>query len=809
VNASTSKQRQPGAECLFALRGFAVLLLSLAISLLWGGTRLAALGGSFYYSLAGLALAACAILLWRRRPAGAWLYAVTILATVAWAVYESGFNGWALAPRLILLAVLGLWLVIPCVRRALDIHSSTAAHRYAMFSRLPKPGFIAGATGAAVVAGGLLHAFIATTPVDPVYRTGFGPPSGATGITADVPETGDWLSFGGKGGLHFSPLTQITPNNVGKLQVAWTYRTGDLDTRLEVNPLKVGDSVYICTGANDVISLDAESGKERWRFRSGADQTKAFVKVCRGVAYYKIPEATGQCAERILTNTIDARLIALDAQNGKLCEGFGHGGQISLLTGMGEVREGYYYTTSAPTIVRGKVVLGGWVADGQYFGEPSGVIRAYDAETGKFAWAFDVGRPDDHGEASPGTQYTPSTPNSWAPMSADENLGMVFVPTGNATGTDYFGGGRRPFDDRYSTSIVAIDAETGAVHWSFQTIHHDVWDYDLAPQPVLADIKRNGTVVHAVIQPTKVGEIYVLDRATGRPLSEVRESPVPQQGHVPEEKLSPTQPFSVGMPSFRGPDLREQDMWGLTPVDQLWCRIKFRQARYDGIYTPPGVTPSIEYPGYQGGIEWGSVSVNPERATMIVNSTRVAHYVQLFSRADADRMGVASQPDMHGFSLPNAQSGTPYAVSPIPFLSPLFVPCQQPPFGMLAGVNLATGKLLWTRPFGTARDSGPLGIPTGLSITLGTPNTGGALSTRSGLVFVAATQDRYLRAFAAETGRLLWEERLPAGAQATPMSFVSKQSGRQFIVVAAGGSPSLMTKIGDYLIAYALPKNGT
>lgn len=781
------------------LRGYALLVVLIAAGFLWGGWRLAMVGGSLYYVAAGVLLAISGVLLWYRRGEGRQLYAGLLLITLTWAVYESGADGWALAPRLVFLVIVGAGLRLPWLHRALRpsrfVLSSSIGNR--ALTSVILIGLSAG------LGWGL---YLGTQePVDPVFRTGMGKPSGDTGVVVDAPEEGEWSAFGGKGGLHFSGLTQITPQNVRNLKIAWTYRTGDPNT-LQVNPLKIENTLYICNGVNDVVALDAETGKERWVFRSGADKTRTFLKVCRGVAYYKVPDATGECSERIFTNTIDARLIAIDAQTGKRCASFGDDGQVSLLTGMGKVTEGYYYPTSAPTVVRGKIVLGGYVADGQYWGEPPGVVRAYDAVTGGFAWAFDMGRPGQHGEPPPGEQYTPSTPNAWAPMAADEELGMVYVPIGNATGSDYAGMVRRPYDEEYSTSVVALNAETGAPVWHFQTVHHDVWDYDLAPQPVVVDLMLNGRLERALVQPTKVGEIYVLDRATGRPLREVREVPAPQGGKAPEETLSPTQPVSPTLPSFRGPVLRERDMWGITPFDQMWCRIKFKQARYEGIYTPPGVTPSVQYPGYQGGIEWGSVSINPERNTMVVNSTRVAHYVQLIPREQADRMGAAPLTDMTKWSLPNAQANTPYAAAVLPFLSPVFAPCQEPPYGMISGVDLTTGKLLWTQRFGTARDSGPLGIPSNLPIPLGTPNTGGSIATRSGLTFIAASQDRYLRAYETETGRLLWKGRVPAGAQATPVTYLAGQSGRQFVVVAAGGSASLMTKKGDYIVAFALPQ---
>jgi len=801
----------------FAAAAYALILIAFGLPLAVGGALLVHLHGSPYYLLAGAAIVLAGLLIGIRWAAGVRLYDAVLLVSLVWAVWEVGFDAWALASRLLAPAILGLGLRMPWVRDALRSPAEGAGEQQSRQGRerrrlrraVPSAAAAAAAAAVALVLGAMLHALGPKPPPDPQYRAGIGPPPGPV-IAGAAASSADWPHYGNDaGGTRFSGLSQITPDNVGRLTVAWTYRTGDPGSPLEATPLKVGDSVFLCTGSNDVIALDAETGALRWRFRAGTAAAAAVHRVCRGVAYYRVPHALGECAERIITNTIDARLIALDARNGRLCGDFGSGGQTSLLTGMGDAKgrilPGYYYPTSAPTVVHGKIILGGWVSDAQYWGEPSGTIRAFDAVTGKFAWAFDMGRPERHDEPAPGEQYTPSTPNSWAPMSADEQLGLVYVPTGNTSGSDYYGASRRPFDEKYSSSVVAIDADSGEVRWSFQTVHHDLWDYDVASQPVLVDLPRAGGMVHALVQASKPGEIFVLDRTTGQPLFDVAERPVPSRGAVAGERLSATQPVSTALPAFRGPDLTEKDMWGVTPIDQLACRIRFKRARYQGIYTPPGIAPFIEYPGILGGIDWGGVSVDPQRALMMVNASRVANYAALIPRALADAAGLKPE-GLGGRYSQRAQAGTPYAVSNPPFLSRLEIPCQRPPYGTLSAVNLLTGKLVWSRRLGTARDSGPFGIPLLLPLPLGTPNTGGSLSTRSGLVFIGATQDRYLRAYAAETGRLMWSARLPAGAQATPMTYESTASRRQFVVIAAGGSNTLETRQGDYVVAYALPK---
>jgi quinoprotein glucose dehydrogenase len=778
---------------LLVRRSYASALLFTGLGLAGAGGFLVTLGGSSYYALAGVGLLASGALIWRGDARGARLYGALLVATVGWALWETGVAGWPLLPRLVAPIVLGLPLLAHGMRG-----TDSAPARFSGW-----PAFAIALLIAAAVGVGL-HA-LGPKDVDPLYQRGV-VTLAPEGPRAAGPASGDWPYYGGDmGGTRFSALDQLNPGNASQLQEVWRVRLGaapdGVATSLEVTPLKVGDALYVCTGYSDVLSLNPETGAVNWRFHAKANMTNLPMAACRGVAYYRAPGVSGVCAERIITNTVDARLIALDARTGARCQEFGVNGETSLQTGLTPSPPGYYYPSSAPTIVRGKIVLGGQVRDVQYWGEPSGVIRAYDAITGKLAWAFDMGRPGEHGEPPAGQVYTHSTPNSWAPMSADETLGLVYAPTGNAA-PDYFGGYRRSFDEKYASALVALDADTGDPRWVFQTTHHDLWDYDVPSQPTLVDLPGPSGVQHALIQPTKRGEIFLLDRETGKPLAAVSEKSAPQDGIAPGERVSPTQPYSDGLPSFVGPRWRERDMWGVTPVDQLWCRIKFREARYEGSMTPPGLTPNIEQP--YAALNWGGVSLDPERGLMVVNSDNFAAYDKLVPRREADALGVKPVPAPQIFRG-GAQGGTPYAVKILNFLSPLKIPCNAPPYGRLSVVDLKTRKLVWSNPLGTARDSGPWGMRSMLPLTMGLPNIGGSVTTRGGLIFIAAAQEQTFRAIDIGNGTEVWSARLPAGGQATPATYWSQASGRQFVVLAVGGSVTLQTRLGDYLIAYALP----
>ncbi|MDB6085568.1 MAG: rane-bound PQQ-dependent dehydrogenase, glucose/quinate/shikimate family [Gammaproteobacteria bacterium] len=772
------------------VRVMAFMIFASGLVMTMGGFELALLRGSDYYAVAGISLMVASVLLWRGHRWGLPFYGMILLASGAWALNEVGFGPWGLLARTGLL--LGIGLIT-----SLALYGGTR-HILALIV-------------------GLVLAVVLVVAVPHGHRVRAN--AANSGVAAGVQLTAEWRWYGGNAaGTHFSPLTQITPSNVAGLRVAWTFSTGDLAaggrhpvgelgglsglhgvSALQATPLQVGRVLYSCTERNSVIALDAETGRELWRFDPHANGKLLTHSSCRGVAYHEQQGVSGTCTARILHGSIDGKLWALDARTGFPCPGFGDGGSISLREGLSNPEIGYHMT-SPGTIGKGVIIVGAWIPDNLSVSEPSGVVRAYDVLTGKLAWAWDMGRAD--GRALlPGETFTPSTPNFWSIASVDESLNLVYVPTGNAA-PDIWGGKRRAFDDEYSSSVVALDLTTGRPQWSFQTTHHDLWDYDVPAQPVLFDIPYSGGTRPALIQATKRGDIFILDRRTGIPITPVEERAVPQ-GAAPGDYLARTQPFSAI--SVRGPDLLERQMWGITPLDQLWCRIRFRQARYDGLFTPPGEVPTINYPGSFGAISWGGVAVDEPHHLLISNSNSIAYYMQLIPRAQAPESSRTLRGTVSYQWLP--MEGTPYVVRIHPFVSPLGIPCNAPPWGQLQAIDLLTGKTLWKHSIGTARDSGLLGYPSGLAIPIGTPAQGGPITTAGGVTFLAATTDNYLRAFDSLTGRELWRGRLPAGGQATPMTFISPESERQFVVVSAGGHAAMNTKRGDYMVAFALPRN--
>lgn len=619
----------------------------------------------------------------------------------------------------------------------------------------------------------------------------------------------DWSAYGRDTlGTRYSPFTQINRSNVKNLELAWTYRTGrSLSNGNQVDqntPLQIGNTLYSCTPENAVHAIDATTGRRRWVFEAKA-QAIAWAR-CRGLGFYRDDQAPqGQlCASRIITNTVDGRLFALDAETGALCPGFGAGGVVDLREGMGAQGAGFYYQNSAPLIAGDKIVVGGWISDNQALGEPSGAVRAFDVRSGVLVWAWDPGNAKTRKEPSNGSSYTLGTPNMWTHAAYDPGLGLIYVPMGNA-GTDYYNADRPKESLQYNDALVALDAKTGVPQWSFQTTYDDLWDYDLPAQPALLDMKNDdGVVVPAVLALTKRGQIFALDRRTGTPIARVEERPVPTKGSIPENRVSPTQPYSTGMPAIGNPRFTEASSWGMTMFDQLLCRISFRGLRYDGDFTLPGLDWSMASPGALGGLNWGSASYDPVNHLLFVNDIRLPSTRRLMSRAEYNEVIKTRRPTPDGHGLA-PMAGTPYGVESATWTSALGVPCSQPPFGTISAIDLDTRKVAWQIPAGTAKMLGPLGVRLGLPLTPGMPTYAGTSTTAGGLVFFAGTQDYYLRALDAATGKELWRYALPVGASATPMSYVSPVNGRQYVVVSVGGAAH-SPDVGDYVMAFALPE---
>ncbi len=772
-----------------------LVILAAGLFFIGGGGWLISLGGSWYFLLAGIVLLFSGINILRRRAFGALLFGAALLATGLWSLWEVGLQFWPLVSRLFAMAIGGVVV-------ALSVPLLTKARG----ARLAGYG-----SALVLVAGVVATAISAFSPKNVLAPTATYAAATPVDKTAALP---DWSAWGGNDhGLRFAALDDITPANVADLQVAWTAHTGDIPQSTgsgaedQNTPIQIGDTLYLCTAYGTVLALDADTGAEKWRYVSGGE-IPAWQR-CRGVAYFDATDAkrvTDQpdgsvpdaaiSPRRVYVPTVDARLIAIDADTGKPAANFGTDGIVDLKTGMGEVKPGYYQQTSTPLVAANLVIVGGRVADNNETGEPPGVVRAFDAVTGQLVWAWDPGNPAVTREPLDAGGYTRGTPNVWAAMSYDADLGLVYLPTGNAT-PDFWAGSRTEEDDKWSSSIVAVNVATGRPVWHFQTVHHDLWDFDVPSQPVLYDIPNaDGSTTPALVSVQKSGMIYLLNRATGKPLAEVVEQPVPQ-GNVEGERYSPTQPYSVGMPVIGGKTLTEADMWGATPFDQLMCRIQFKGMRHEGIFTPPGLDRALQMPGSLGGMNWGSVSIDPTTSLMYVNDMRLGLANYMIPRADVQggngiEMGVVPQ------------LGTPFGAMRERFLSPLGIPCQAPPFGTLSAVDLKTHELVWQVPVGTVQDQGPMGIKMGLPLPIGMPTLGPTLTTQSGLVFIAGTQDFYLRAFDSRTGAEVWKGRLPVGSQGGPMSYRSPKTGKQYIVVTAGGARQSPER-GDYVIAYSLP----
>ncbi|MEQ1755776.1 MAG: pyrroloquinoline quinone-dependent dehydrogenase [Micropepsaceae bacterium] len=621
--------------------------------------------------------------------------------------------------------------------------------------------------------------------------------------TAALAGEAGWSHYGGdEGGSRYSPAKQITPENVDNLIRAWEFSTGDLAKRdrkamrrtsLQDTPILVGNKLLVCTSFNEIIALDPATGRQLWRFDPKIPTDKVFPANkfnCRGVA-------VSADTSRVFAATNDARILALDLKSGEPVSTFGIKGEVKIDPGMELKWPGEFQITSAPVVIGNTVIVGSSIGDNRRVDAPHGTVRAYDTETGKLKWTWDPIPREGKDPASPtwgGGNRTVGHANVWAPMSVDTKRGLVFLPTSSPS-PDFFGG-LRPGNNEHANSVVALKADTGELVWAFQTVHHDVWDYDNPAQPTLVTLNLDTGPRDVVIQPTKQGFLFVLDRDTGEPVFPVEERPVPQGG-VKGETLSPTQTFPSHVPALVPQKLTADDAFGFTPWDKGACRDAIASARSDGLYTPPTEQGTILFPMTGGGVNWGGVTFDPVKQVLYVNTARAPHLIKLFPAEKFEELD-EKYPDKEV----SQQEGAPYGMIREVVLSPLGVPCNNPPWGMLAAVDLKAGKILWETTLGTTEELAPLNI----ALPTGTPTVGGSVVTASGLVFIGATMDKYLRAFEAKSGKELWQGRLPATGFATPMTYEYK--GTQYVVIAAGGHGQLGTEPGDTFVAFRLAGPG-
>ena len=837
----------------------AIIMAIFAAPLLIGGAYLLSLGGSPYYLIAGVIILTTAFLLFKKHWSAYGLYALFIVATMAWALWESGFYWWALAPRVGFPLIFGLLMLLPWVSNKMrgpktQVAANAAANTSTTNNAKKSPLYYWGLLVSVAVGALLSFGSLANNATDKLGEldltaanddeqnvssdetsANLGDPLSNGQQTPD----GEWSAYGRTDyGQRYSPLDKINTDNVKDLELAWQIQTGDVkgpndvgETTYQATPLKIGNGLYLCTPHNWVLALDADSGETLWKFDPQVEENlQRQHQTCRGVSYYAgqatspdtistiannsaensnstaspvqvqkiagntFENASKQCDAKIFIPTSDAKLYALDPSTGQRCQDFGDDGALDLMHNMPFNQAGYYYSTSPPVIAGDTIIVAGAVNDNYDVNSPSGVIRAYDVNTGELLWNWDSGDPDNTAPFDvndPTQTYKTSSPNSWSVATADEALGLAYFPMGNRT-PDQLGSYRNAAEEKYATSVVALDIETGEARWVQQFVHHDLWDMDTPAQPTLLDLDTADGVQPALVVPTKQGDVYVLNRATGEPIVPIKERPAPQGYLIAGEHAAPTQPYS-GL-SFEPEPLTEKDMWGASLVDQMMCRIEFNQLNYDGRYTPPSTNGSLVYPGNFGTFNWGGIAVDPENGVMFGMPTYLAFTSKLIPR---DTLGDAET--NKGEQGVNANEGADYAVELGPFLSPLGVPCQQPPWGTIAGADLATGDIAYQRKNGTVQDLSPIPI----KLELGVPGIGGPIITKGGVAFLSAATENNFRAYDLKNGDVLWNVRIPAGGQATPMTYLNSK-GEQMVVLVAGGHGSVGTTIGDYVLAYKL-----
>ncbi|WP_122570659.1 membrane-bound PQQ-dependent dehydrogenase, glucose/quinate/shikimate family [Pseudomonas viridiflava] len=785
------------------LRATGIVMAILSIALLYMGAQLVAVGGSPAYSVIALGVLATAVLVFLKKKSALTLYALLMWGILLWIVYEVGFDKWQWIPRGDLFALIGFWLAMPWVVRPLLRNQAAGSNR----------GFHPFLGSTVAIMALIVIALMFYDPYSVKGQIGTSAASRSTEVAGN-----EWVAYGGTpSGQRFSSLDQINPQTINKLAVAWEYHTGDLrdadkdagEYTFEATPLKVNNRVYVCTPHNEVHAINPENGKPDWKY--SPEKTRSYLQqhqTCRGVSYYAAPAAqnapAAQCAKRIIMATADARLVALDADTGKLCSDFGSNGVVDLHDNMGKVRPHALMQTAAPLVAGDLIVLGGSVMDNGYDqGNPSGVIRAYNVMTGKLVWNFDPENPQNTAPVSAEQNYPQDTPVAWATLSADLKNGLVYVPFGNAS-PDETGTRRDPNSntEKFRDALVALDLKTGAFKWKFQTSHNDLWDRDNPSQPSLLDLGKEGSKQPALLLPTKVGNIFVLNRLTGEPITPVDQARVQAAGGVQGERFAPTQP--VSRLNFIPPPLTEKSMWGVTPFDQMACRTTFNTLRYDGNpWTPATESGSLIYPGNIGVFNWGSVAVDPDRQILVATPVRLAYIYNLIKRPEQDQEKRLFTKD--GKPYWNENFNGDYAIRISRLASGLGIPCTAPPWGSMVGVDLNTSKTEWKRRVGTTKnlktsfieDRFPVGFPMGMVAH------GGPLVTAGGLVFHGATADNFIRAYDVNTGEVLWQYELPAGGQATPSTYTGSD-GKQYVIISAGGHGSLGTTLGDSVIAFRL-----
>ena len=633
-------------------------------------------------------------------------------------------------------------------------------------------------------------------------------------------EVDDWTAYGkDSGGGHYSKASEITPENVHNLERAWVHRSGDfqdgantrgtisneIQTSFQATPLLVDETLYYCTPFNRVFALNPETGQEKWIFDPEVDPAGRPLKTCRGLSSWKDlnKNQSDVCYHRIVGVTMDVELFSIDGKTGKLCDDFGEKGIVNLRKGLGNHPDTYYWSSSPPAIIGDKLIVGGSVIDNLSINIPGGVVRAYDIRTGELIWYWDPIPPgkeavlDDDGNHL----YQRGTANVWSIISTDPDLNLIYLPTGNAS-PDYYGGHRKGLD-YYNSSVVALNADTGEVVWHFKTVYHDVWDYDVPSQPTFYNIEKDGKIIKALAQTTKMGLVFLLNRETGEPIFPIEEREVPQ-GSLEGENLSKTQPFPTKPLPLNPINFDSDEAYGFTFWDKGYCKRTAKKLRNEGLYTPPSLQGSIHYPSAIGGNNWGGPAIDHSRNVMVVNTMNLASLIVMIPRADCDKSleELAINDTQARFTAIEQNEGIPYCnLRSMGFFSPLGVPCTKPPWGTLTAVDLNTGDHLWNVPLGTSKDIAPFPF----WWIKGAPNMGGPTVTVSGVTFIAATSDYYLRAFNTETGEELAKFRLPTGGHATPMTYKNKD-GRQFVVIAAGGHWAIGTPASDHLIAFALPE---